>query len=317
MKNYNISQIKGLVLSAKSALVVVSQLSVDSLGSALALALVLKKSNIKTQVFCPYKTDNSFCKLTGLEMVSESYNTNDLIVSLNYPLEQIENVSYNNDNDRLNLIVKTKTNSPKIENNQIIINNQSSIPDICFMLGDESGLGDNSSIVNKGNWIFVSPVSVNKNWAKANIVDQDAPFSEIFSFLIPSLGFKLDLDSAKNLLIGLRVATQSFSVNVSPETFEAGAFCLRATQPESNQPTSNSQPNNQFINKQPLNNQQNNNQNKNQSLNSQVNTQQLNNNQPANNIQSNSFDNFTPIESVESKPNNTFNPTSPSQVPTV
>jgi len=41
----------------------------------------------------------------------------------------------------------------------------------------------------------------------------------------------LDTNIAKNLLIGLRVATQSFSVNVSPETFEAGAICLKATQP--------------------------------------------------------------------------------------
>jgi nanoRNase/pAp phosphatase (c-di-AMP/oligoRNAs hydrolase) len=52
----------------------------------------------------------------------------------------------------------------------------------------------------------------------------------MFSFLINDLGLKLDVDSAKNLLIGLRVATQSFSINVSPETFEAGAICLKATQ---------------------------------------------------------------------------------------
>jgi hypothetical protein len=49
---------------------------------------------------------------------------------------------------------------------------------------------------------------------------------------LPMLGLNLDIDSGKDLLIGLRVATQSFSVNVSPETFEAGAICLRATQPD-------------------------------------------------------------------------------------
>jgi hypothetical protein len=48
------------------------------------------------------------------------------------------------------------------------------------------------------------------------------------------------MDSGKDLLIGLRVATQSFSVNVSPETFEAGAINLRATQPDDNAPTANS-----------------------------------------------------------------------------
>lgn len=278
MKNYNVSQIKNLILGAKTALIAVPQLSVDSLGSALALALVLKKSNIKSQVFCPHKTDTNYSKLSGLDLVTENYNPNDLTISLNYPLDQIENVSYNNDNDRLNLIIKTKINSPKVENNQIVINNQSAIADVCFILGDESGLGNSSSIVSNGNWVFISPTNLNKTWAKASIIDQDAPFSEIFSFLIPALGFKLDLDSAKNLLIGLRVTTQSFSVNVSPETFEAGALCLRATQPENN-----------IQNNQSVNNQSNN---------------------------SNSFDNFTPIESVESKPNNQFNSSNPSSLPT-
>jgi len=89
-------------------------------------------------------------------------------------------------------------------------------------------------MVNQGNWVLITPSQVNKTWAKATIFDPDAPFSEIFTFLLPMLGLNLDIDSAKDLLIGLRVATQSFSVNVSPETFEAGALCLRATQPDEN-----------------------------------------------------------------------------------
>ena len=57
------------------------------------------------------------------------------------------------------------------------------------------------------------------------------------------IGLELDTESGKDLLIGLRVATQSFSVNVSPESFEAGAICLRATQPENETtPTINQMP---------------------------------------------------------------------------
>jgi hypothetical protein len=130
------------------------------------------------------------------------------------------------------LVVKTKTDAPKIENDKIIINSDASSADLCFMLGDETALGDKASMTAKGNWVFVSPVNINKAWAKATLVDPDAPFSEIFTFFMPMIGLNLDIDSGKNLLIGLRVATQSFSVNVSPETFEAGAVCLRATQPE-------------------------------------------------------------------------------------
>lgn len=232
MKNYNVSNIKPLVDSAKSALIAVPNLNVDSIGAALALAIALKKQGKEVKVFCPQKTDQNYQKLSGLELLSDIYATSDLVVSLNYPLDQIDQVSYNDDGGHLNLVVKTKTGAPKIDNNLIIINNEGSSADVCFMLGDEANLGPAVSMTQKGNWILISPSQVTKDYAKATLVDPDAPFSEVFTFLLPMLGLELDMDSGKNLLIGLRVATQSFSVNVSPETFEAGAICLRATQPD-------------------------------------------------------------------------------------
>lgn len=238
MKNYNVSQIKPLLDNAKTALIVVPQISVDSIGAALGLALALKRKNIDTKVFSPQKTDQNYSKLAGLELLTDSASAaNDLIVTLDYPLDQIDQVSYNDDGGKLNLVVKTKPNSPKVENDRIAINNQSSMADVCFMFGEESSLGANSSLTQKGNWIFISPVNVSKAWAKATLVDPDAPYSEIFTFLLPMLGLDIDADSGKDLLIGLRVATQSFSVNVSPESFEAGAICLRATQPDMTQPS--------------------------------------------------------------------------------
>ena len=240
MKNYNVSQIKPLLDTAKTALIVVPQISVDSIGAALGLALALKKKNIDTKVFSPQKTDQNYSKLAGLELLTDVANTsNDLIVTLDYPLDQIDQVSYNDDGGKLNLVVKTKPNAPKVENDHIAINNQSTIADVCIMLGDESSLGTNATITQKGNWIFISPVNITKAWAKASLIDPDAPFSEVFTFLLPMLGLTIDADSGKDLLIGLRVATQSFSVNVSPESFEAGAICLRATQPDMAQPQPN------------------------------------------------------------------------------
>lgn len=241
MKNYNVSEIKNLISSAKTALVVVPHLTIDSLSSGLALALSLKKNNIDTKVFCPQKPDANYSKLSGLELLSDNFNQNDLVISLDYPLEQIETVNYNQDNGKLNLIVQTKPGSPKVAQNQILIANQSALADVNFILGDESLLGTNSNIVNSGNWIQITPSNNIRSWAKAGIVDQDAPYSEIFTFLLPMIGLNLDMDSAKDLLIGLRVATQSFSINVSPETFEAGAVCLRATQPLMEAPIANGQ----------------------------------------------------------------------------
>ncbi len=231
MKNYNVSEAKNLISTAKSALVAIPTLSVDSIGAGLALGIALKKAGKEVKVYCPQKTDQNYSKLSGLEMLTDIIISSDLVISLDYPLDQIEQVSYNDDGGHLNLVVKTKPNAPKVENNKIQINNDAASADVCFMLGDESSLGANASITSKGNWVYISPTNITKTWAKTSIIDPDAPFSEIFTFLLPMLGLQLDIDSGKDLLIGLRVATQSFSVNVSPESFEAGAICLRATQP--------------------------------------------------------------------------------------
>ncbi len=230
MKNYKVQDIKNLLQTAKSALIVVPQLSIDSLSAGLALALSLKDNNIETKIFCPQKPDDNYSKLSGLELVTDTHDQNDLVITLDYPLDQIETVNYNQDNGKLNLVVQTKDGSPKVSQNQILIANQSGSADINFILGDETSLGVNSNIVNSGTWVQISPNNNIKPWAKASLVDQDAPYSEMFTFFLPMLGFNLNQDTAKNLLIGLRVATQSFSINVSPETFEAGALCLRATQ---------------------------------------------------------------------------------------
>jgi hypothetical protein len=237
MKNYNVSEIKNLVDQAKTALIAIPTLSIDSVGAGLALALTLKKSGKEVKVYCPQKTDQNYSKLSGLELLTDNFSNSDLMVTLDYPVDQIDNVSYNDEGGHLNLIVKTKTGAPKIETNRININNDGGSADVCFMLGDESSLVNAAALTSKGNWIYLSPINNSKSWAKATLIDPDAPFSEVFTFLLPMLGLQLDMDSGKDLLIGLRVATQSFSVNVSPETFEAGAICLRATQPDDNQMT--------------------------------------------------------------------------------
>lgn len=237
MKNYNVTDIKSLVDQAKSALIVVPTISIDSIGAALALALTLKKVGKDVRVYCPQKTDQNYSKLSGLELLTDAVSNSDLIVTLDYPVDQIDNVSYNDEGGHLNLIVKTKAGAPKIETNKININNNSSSTDISFMLGEEVSIPNASELTSRGNWVYISPTNNSKTWAKTSLIDPDAPFSEIFTFLLPMLGFQLDMDSGKDLLIGLRVATQSFSVNVSPETFEAGAVCLRATQPQESQIT--------------------------------------------------------------------------------
>lgn len=236
MKNYKVDNTKNLLQNANTVQVVIPQTNIDSVAAGLSLALGLKKLGKQVTVYTPQATDNNYSKLSGLELLTNEIKKNDLNITIEHPLDQIENVSYNDDGGKLNLVVKTKSGSSQIKNDKINIQNGGGNADLSFILGDETSLGQNADIVNSGNWVIISSQQVNKAWAKAIIVDPSAPFSEIFTFLLPMLGLKLDMDSGKNLLIGLRVATQSFSVNVSPESFEAGAICLKATQPAPGQP---------------------------------------------------------------------------------
>lgn len=232
MKNYPIVQIKKLIDAAGTINIAVPQMSVDSIGAALAFALSLEKTGKKVSVFCPQVPDANYQNLSGLNKIQNKIGSSDLVITLeNYPLDQIEKASYNDDNNLMNLVVQFKNSAPKVQRDQINIKSGSGSSDLNFIFGEETGLGENSKIVNQGTWIYISPLNNQKPWATLSLIDQDAPYSEILTFLLKNLGLAFDENIGKNLLIGLRVATQSFSVNVSPESFEAGAICLSATQP--------------------------------------------------------------------------------------
>lgn len=231
MKNYQAGDIKNMLDTAKSVQIVIPQTTIDSVGAGLAFAWGLKKKGVNVSVFTTQNTDNNYSKLSGLDMLTTQLNKNDLTISIEHPVDQIERVSYNDDGGKLNLVVQTKPGSSQIQNDKISINNGGINADVSILLGDENSLGANADIVKRGNWVVISDKQVSPSWAKSVIIDPSAPFSEILTFLLPMVGLNLDMDMGKNLLIGLRVATQSFSVNVSPESFEAGAICLKATQP--------------------------------------------------------------------------------------
>jgi len=238
MKNYPLAQIKKQLETAATVTIAVSQMSVDSIGAALAFALSLESVGKKVTVFCPHVPDTNYQNLSGLEKIQHKLDADDLIISLDYPLDQIEKVSYNDDGGQLNLVVQTKTSAPQVQTEQINIKPTSTTSGLNFIFGEETALGENAKMVKKGNWIYISPLNNQKPWATVSLIDADAPYSEILTFLLKGLGLPFVSNVGKNLLIGLRVATQSFSVNVSPESFEAGSICLSATQPKPPLPAS-------------------------------------------------------------------------------
>lgn len=231
MKNYNVSDLKTALQQAQNVQIVVPNLSVDGIASALALGMTLKKANKQVAVYCPQTPDANYSKLAGMDLLTDtSAIAKDLTISVDFPLDQIEKVSYNDDGGKLNLVVQTKPGSPKVETEKISIQNQNGPSfDLTILLGDPTALGEKSIVLQASPVALITPAQTETTYAYT-ILDPEAPFSEIFSFLIPMLGYELDIDPSKNLLVALRVATQGFSINISPESFEAAGICLRASQ---------------------------------------------------------------------------------------
>lgn len=245
MKNYNITDLKSALNQAQNIQIVVPSLSVDGIASALALGLTLKKASKQVAVYCPQTPDANYSKLAGMDLLTDtSAIAKDLTITVEYPLDQIEKVSYNDDGGKLNLVVQTKPGSPKVETEKINVQNQNGPSfDLTILLGDPTSLGEKSIVLQGSPVALITPTQGENTYKAAyTVFDPEAPFSEIFSFLIPMLGYDLQTDVGLNLLLALRVATQGFAINVSPETYEAGAICLRASQLGVEQPASETTP---------------------------------------------------------------------------
>lgn len=233
MKNYPLPDIKALVETAQTVCVVVPKLDVDSGAAALALAMLLEKVGKSVTVLASAEPDSSFDKIEAKEKIITNFSqSKNFTITLNYPLDKIERVSYNDDEGKGNIVVEIKPDAQKLSATDLAFSEAGDSFDLGVMLGDETVFSEAQKLTPQGKWLHVSPTPAAKPWATVTLVDQDAPFSEIFAFLLPQLDLALTPAAGKNLLIGLRWSTQSFSVNVNPETFEAGAACLLATQAE-------------------------------------------------------------------------------------
>lgn len=231
MKNYPASEIKALIEKSSSLLLVVPSLNIDSAAAALSFAILLEKKGKQVTLYSPTLPDENLKHLEFSEKISNKYNVqSDFTITLNYPLDQIERVTYNDDGGQGNIIVQTKKSAPSLSSTDLSFTKPSQPFDLGIMIGEETSLPDTTTLLSQGSWIYFSNQNAQKPWAKLSLFDKDAPFCEIMSFLLPQIGLTLDSGSGKNLLIGLRWSTQSFSVNVNPDTFEAGSLCLAATQ---------------------------------------------------------------------------------------
>jgi nanoRNase/pAp phosphatase (c-di-AMP/oligoRNAs hydrolase) len=91
----------------------------DEVAAALALKLALEKKGKQTAVLASTSMTVEFSQLVGIDTIGQKNETGqNLVIILNYPLEQIEKVSYNDNGGKLNLVIQPKAGAPRVEKDQ-------------------------------------------------------------------------------------------------------------------------------------------------------------------------------------------------------
>lgn len=237
MKAYSYSQIQDYLNTARTVLIAMPKdISFDQVAAGLALYLSLQKAGRQVMIACPDPMRVEFSRLVGVDKVADKLTGSDIAITLNYPIDGIEKVTSNDQDGKLNLVVKLKTGQPPIDFSQVSFSQVGANADLIFTIGLRKfeGLGkiyyDNKELFESKPIINIDSNNTNSAYGKLNIIDAEASsISEITSFIITGAQLPEDADIATNLMLGIESATDNLqSITVTADTFEAAAAALRA-----------------------------------------------------------------------------------------
>ena len=237
MKNYPFAQIQEQLNSAGNILIALPKgVNFDTVAGGLALSLTLQKMGKKISVVCPDPMRVEFSRLVGVDKITDKPVGSDLAIVFNYPLDSIEKVTSNDNDGKLNLIVKLKAGQAPIDQSQISFTPAGVSADLIFTVGLHKfeGLGkiyfDNKELFDQKPIVNLDNNTGNAAYGKINIVDPESlSISEMVSLLVHGMQLPIDADIASNIMLGLETATDNFrSLKTTADTFEAAALALRS-----------------------------------------------------------------------------------------
>ncbi len=235
MDSFSLEKIQELLgKNDKIGIAVGNNPGIDEMAAALALYLSLTQSGKSVSIACPTQPLVEVSSLVGIDKVKSAFdgNASDLIVS--FPDRgDIEKISYTREDGFINIIVKAGETGLSFDEKDIEFKRNAGAPNVIFIIGtprlsdlgrifDAESLKDTAliNIDNKeNNQGFGDVVLVSKEFSSV---------SESIAALISSLGRKLDIDAASNLLSGIAHATNNFQdPKTSVTAFEMAAMLLK------------------------------------------------------------------------------------------
>jgi len=230
------NQIQTALTSAQLIYIVLPEkLNLDKVAAALSLFLSLKKIGKQVTIYCVKPMIVKYSNLVGVDKIKQKLEGKNLTVSFDYVADSIEKVSYNIQNNKFNLLIQPKDGFPPLATEKVNYSYSGGQADLVLVIGASSltDLGalysENQDFFSNGNIINIDIQLTNSQFGKVNLVKNNlVSYSELVASLLSNLRLPVDSDMASNLLRGIEEVTNNFSGKVTPLSFEAAAFCLRA-----------------------------------------------------------------------------------------
>lgn len=234
----SLEQLKKDLPNYKKALVLLSSTpNIDTVASALGLAVTLKKKGVDTQVASTSDMRVEFSRLVGVDDVRKKIGNRNLIVSFDYSEDKVEKVSYNisEDGKKFNLVISPKTGATPLDPATVDFDYAGAESDLTFMIGvsnftELGSLYEEERNAIEGSHTVAITLFPAPTFAKTHLdATGTSSLSEFMVSVCQGLDLPLDQDSAGNFLFGLDSITGGLSSpTVTADTFETVAVLMRA-----------------------------------------------------------------------------------------
>jgi hypothetical protein len=236
MDNTTLQKLKDAIGKSNSIGIAVGrEPSIDEMGAALSLYLLLKNANKKVSVASPSDPIVEISSLVGINKVQRQFggDSGDLVVSFPYQEGEIEKVSYTLENNFLNIIVKASEQGLTFDEQDVKYTRGSGSIDLLIAVGAAS-LSDIGEVIDEQKLSNVTVINIDNkpnNQGYGDIVlvqPQASSVSEHLADIVLTLGFTIEQDAAQNLMSGIMYGTKNFQdPRTSSLAFEVSAFLMK------------------------------------------------------------------------------------------
>ena len=207
----------------------------DQVIAALSLHQSLESANKRSQIGCSSPINVNH-KIIGVEKISNTVGSRNLIISFDYKEDYLDKVDYDvREDGKFYLVVKPKTDAPipdiscakfsysGAEADLVIVVGINSLEELGSIYSEEKNFLDQANILSLN--ISPRPVSFTDKLLHVFIPS----FSELVALLLEKTGVTPSQEAANNLIFGIFASTQDLSSGkITADTFSSLSFLMRS-----------------------------------------------------------------------------------------